>query len=161
MAENHSPLSQLADISEPPISYSFALAPLYWVLLGFLVLTLLYLAIRAYQRYRYFAAKREALLLLEQTTAAPHPAAAVNALLKRVLAQYQPGHPALTVSTAQWQQWLSQQHDLPLPDLNQLLYQRSDDTAATAQYHHFARCWLERYQGKAPWPQPSGETRHA
>lgn len=159
MAENHSPLSQLADISEPAINHSFALAPLYWVLLGLLVLTLLYLAIRAYQRYQYFAAKREALLLLEHVSDAAHPAGAINTLLKRVLAQYQPGHPALSVSTAKWQQWLSQQHDQPLPDLTQLLYQPGANTAATAQYQLFARCWLQRYQGKAPWP--CAETQHA
>lgn len=161
MADNHSPLNQLADISEPAIQYSFALAPLYWLLLGLMLVTLLYLAIRAYRRHLYFAAKRDALQLLAQTAAAPHQAAAINALLKRVLQQYQPGHPALSVSTACWQHWLASQQDSPLPDLSKLLYQGQCDAEATAQYYHFARRWLEHYQGEAPWPQQQTEQPHA
>ena len=48
-------LEQLADISEPALQLSFALAPLWWLLAAFILAAIIYLLLRAYSRRRYFA----------------------------------------------------------------------------------------------------------
>ena len=142
-------LEQLADISEPALQLSFALAPLWWLLAALLLAAIIYLLLRAYSRRRYFAAKRQALQLLEQISLKPDAAAQINQLLKRVLQHYQPSHPALTLPPQQWQSWLAQQHSKPLPDLTRLLYQAGSDSSANEQFYQFAKAWLSNYRGKA------------
>lgn len=149
MADTHSPLDQLADISEPALQTGFALAPLWWLLLIVVLSALVYLLLRLYKRWRYFAAKRQALQLLEQISIEPDAAAQINQLLKRVLQHYQPAHPALSMPTQQWQSWLAQQHSKPLPDLSRLLYRSGSDSNANEQFYQFAKAWLCSYSGKA------------
>lgn len=149
MADTHSALEQLADIAEPELLQRFALAPLWWLLLALALAGAVYLLLSLYQRWRYFAAKRQALQLLEQLALQNDAPAQINLLLKRVLQHYQPGHPALSCSTTQWQYWLAQQHPLPLPDLTTLLYQSGKDVKANEQLYQFARAWLTAYRGKA------------
>ncbi|WP_166840571.1 DUF4381 family protein [Rheinheimera pleomorphica] len=149
MADTHSALEQLADIAEPETLQHFALAPLWWLLLALVLAGAVYLLLSLYQRWRYFAAKRQALQLLEQLALQNDAPVQINLLLKRVLQHYQPGHPALSCSTTQWQHWLAQQHPLPLPDLTQLLYQGRQDVEANEQLYQFARAWLTAYRGKA------------
>lgn len=149
MADTPSPLDQLADISEPLLQTGFALAPAWWLLLASVIFALLYILLRLYKRWRYFAAKRQALRLLEQISPEPDAAAHINQLLKRVLQHYQPSHPALTLPTQQWQSWLAQQHSKPLPDLTRLLYQAGRDSSANEQFYQFAKTWLSNYRGQA------------
>lgn len=149
MADTHSPLDQLADISEPALQTGFALAPVWWLLLILVLSALAYLILRLYKRWRYFAARRHALQLLEQISIEPDAAAQINQLLKRVLQHYQPSHPALTLPPQQWQSWLAQQHSKPLPDLTRLLYQAGSDSSANEQLYQFAKAWLNGYRGKA------------
>lgn len=151
MADTHSALEQLADISEPAFSLGFQLAPLWWLLLVIILLSLGYIALRYYLRWRYLTAKRQALLLLAQM-ATPPDAAQLNQLIKRVLRHYQPAHPALTMGIHDWQRWLSMQQTLPLPDLASLLYQpNTADTAAARQaFYLFTRQWLSSYRADAP-----------
>lgn len=149
MADTHSPLDQLADITEPTLQTGFALAPGWWLLLMLACCALIYVLFRLYKRWRYFAAKRQALQLLEQISLKPDAAAQINQLLKRVLQHYQPSHPALTLPPQQWQNWLAQQHSNPLPDLTRLLYQAGSDSSANEQFYQFAKAWLSSYRGKA------------
>ncbi len=150
MADTHSPLHQLADIIEPSVQLGFNLPPLVWLLLALLCLGLIYWAWRRYQRWRFFAAKREALLLLTELAARPDSASQINQLLKRVLQHYQAAHPALTLPVAQWQHWLATVYQAPLPNLNLLLYSKTPDQTASQQFYHFAIQWLHHYDGKAP-----------
>lgn len=161
MADTHAALEQLADISEPAFTADFALAPLWWLLLALVLGSLLYLAIWLYLRWRHLAAQREALKLLEQISLQPDAAAQMNQLLKRVLRHYQPAHPALQLTGQQWQQWLAQQHPLPLPDLSRLLYQAQRDTDANELFYQFSKAWLTAYRGAAPAPQQVAEVKHA
>ncbi|MBZ9611698.1 DUF4381 domain-containing protein [Rheinheimera maricola] len=153
MAETQSALEQLADISEPALVSNFALAPVWWFVLVLSLAGLLYLALSYYWRWRHLAAKREALKLLELISLQPDAASQINQLLKRVLRHYQPTHTALNLSGAAWQDWLAQQHQLPLPDLSRLLYQAQQDTAGNELLYQFAKAWLTAYRGEAPAPQ--------
>ena len=161
MAETGSPLAQLADISEPELVLGFAMAPLWWLLIALLATSLLYLALRIYRRWRYFAAKRQAITLLEQLHNSGDNAAEINQLLKRVLKHYQPAHPALSMDSAHWQQWLAAQSNLPLPDLTALLYQRENNSTANASFYLFAKAWLQNYKAKAPLQTGTAEAKHA
>ena len=174
MADTNPLLAQLADISEPPLQLSFELAPIWWLTLTLVLIAVLYLFWRLYRRWRFFAAKREALKKLHKleaqlkqkmSLASDQTAAAINALLKRVLQHYQPAHPVLSQSTASWQQWLSTQVAAPLPDLNQLMYAQQSDTKELWQFYQFAALWLKRYSGKAPnalpATKPTTEVKHA
>ena len=162
MADTHSPLDQLADISEPALQTGFALAPVWWLLLILVFCAVAYLLLRLYKRWRYFAARRQALQLLEQISIEPDAAAQINQLLKRVLQHYQPSHPALTLPPQQWQSWLAQQHSKPLPDLTRLLYQAGSDSSANEQFYQFAKAWLSNYRGKAqPTATSSTEAANA
>lgn len=158
MADTHSPLDQLADISEPVLQTGFALAPIWWLLLILVVAAVAYLLLRLYKRWRYFAAKREALQLLDQIATKPNAAAQINQLLKRVLQHYQPAHPALTLPTQRWQSWLAQQHHNTLPNLTRLLYQADSDSHAKEQFYQFAKVWLNSYRGSA---QPVNNSKEA
>lgn len=161
MAETGSALAQLADISEPELILGFALAPVWWLLIALLALALLYLALRIYRRWRYFAPKRQALLLLEQLHSNGNDATAINQLLKRVLRHYQPAHPALSMDSKHWQQWLATQCPATLPDLTALLYQQGDNSEAKARFYLFAKTWLTRYNASAPQQTSSVEAQHA
>ncbi|WP_397472388.1 DUF4381 domain-containing protein [Rheinheimera sp.] len=161
MAEPGSPLAQLADISEPELVLGFALAPIWWLLIAALALALFYLALRVYRRWCYFAPKRQALLLLEQIHHSGDDATQINQLIKRVLRHYQPTHPALSMDSKHWQQWLAMQCQATLPDLTGLLYQRDDNNEAKAAFYLFAKAWLSGYQAKAPLPTSKAEVTHA
>lgn len=161
MADTPSPLDQLADISEPALQTGFALAPGWWALLILACCALIYLLLRLYKRWRYFAARRQALQLLEQISIEPDAAVQINQLLKRVLQHYQPLHPALTIPAQQWQCWLAQQHNKPLPDLTRLLYQPGSDSKANEQFYQFAKAWLNGYRGKANTTTQSVEAANA
>lgn len=161
MADTSSPLAQLADISEPELLLGFALAPVWWLLIALSVAGLCYLLLYCYRRWRYFAAKRQALQLLEQLYAGDNAASQINQLLKRVLQHYQPAHPALSMSPLQWQRWLSAQHSQPLPDLTVLLYQPGQHSAATTAFYLFAKSWLTTYRAKAPEGSAAEEVSHA
>jgi len=150
MAETHSALEQLADISEPTLQLGFELAPAWWFLITLAVTGLLGLVWFFYRRWRYFAAKRHALTLLSQLASQNQAASEINQLLKRVLQHYQPHHPALSMNTEQWQRWLAAQQQLPLPDLTALLYQAGHNAQACEQFYQFAKTWLSRYRGEAP-----------
>jgi hypothetical protein len=160
MADTDPLLAQLADISEPPLQPGFALAPVWWCLIIALTVTSVYLTWRLYQRWRFFAAKREALTLLEQLANADNAASDINLLLKRVLHHYQPAHPALGMTTLQWQCWLAAQQNQPLPDLTPLLYQADNHADATAQFYQFAKRWLKAYRAKAPVGSGTSEAGH-
>ena len=149
MADMHSPLEQLADISEPAWHSDFSLPPIAWLALVVLLLAMGYAALRFYRRWRYFAAKREAMTLLSQLAGKPGCATEINQLLKRVLQHYQPSHQALSLPVEKWQQWLSTGQTLQLPDLALLLYSAKPDPQAVQQFYLFAQHWLERYDGKA------------
>ena len=160
MADTHSALEQLADISEPMLPADFAFTPAMGIALLGLLLGIVFLLYKMYRRWRYFAAKRQALVLLEQLSVAKDAPGKINMLLKRVLQHYQGNHQALSYNSKDWQHWLAQQHPLPLPDLTHLLYSNANDTAAREQLYQFARAWLRAYQGKAAvncWP----EAKHA
>ncbi|HBN87875.1 MAG: hypothetical protein CL577_03190 [Alteromonadaceae bacterium] len=161
MAEPGSPLAQLADISEPELVLGFALAPIWWLLIAALALALFYLALRVYRRRCYFAPKRQALLLLEQIHHSGDDATQINQLIKRVLRHYQPTHPALSMDSKHWQQWLATQCTVALPDLTGLLYQRDDNNEAKSAFYLFAKAWLSGYQAKAPLPTSKAEVKHA
>jgi hypothetical protein len=150
MADTHSPLQQLADISEPAWQAGMALPPIAWLALVALSAALLYLAWRQYRRWRFFAAKRHALALLTKLAEQPDSAAQINQLLKRVLQHYQKAHPALSLPVTQWQCWLLATHKAALPDLSLLLYSAKPDHAASRQFYLFAEGWLRRYNGNAP-----------
>ena len=161
MAETHSPLSQLADISEPPLVLGFAFTPIWWLLSLVLITGLFYVALRFYKRWRFYAAKRQALQLLEQASVEKNAASMFNQLIKRVLVHYQPAHPALSLNSKQWQQWLAAQQEMPLPDLTRLLYQAGTDRAGTEQFYQFAKVWLTHYNANAPLVTPQKETSNA
>jgi hypothetical protein len=154
-------LAQLADISEPALQLNFALAPIWWLLAGVLLAALVYLLVRLYSRWRYFAAKRQAQQMLDQLWARPGAAISINQLIKRVLQHYQPAHPALSLPTQQWQAWLATQHSAPLPDLTSLLYRADNDSDATEQFYQFAKAWLAQYRANAPALADNTEAAHA
>ncbi|MEH8019017.1 DUF4381 domain-containing protein [Rheinheimera muenzenbergensis] len=156
MANTHSPLDQLADISEPALVNAFALPPLAWFAVAVLGAGLLYVAWRLYRRWRFFAAKRQALALLATLAGKADSASQINQLLKRVLLHYQHAHPALTLPVAQWQSWLAAGHSATVPDLTNLLYSPSADPLANEQFYQFAQGWLQSYNGKAPADYTSG-----
>ncbi|GAB2929571.1 DUF4381 domain-containing protein [Rheinheimera gaetbuli] len=157
MADTHSPLQQLADISEPAWQASMALPPIAWLALVALCTALLYLVWRQYRRWHFFAAKRHALALLTKLADQPDGAAQINQLLKRVLQHYQKAHPALSLPITQWQSWLLATHNATLPDLSLLLYSATPDYAASRQFYLFAEGWLRRYNGNAPIGGASAE----
>lgn len=161
MAEPQPALEHLADISEPPLELGFELAPIWWLVIVLVITLLTYLLWRWYRRWRFFAAKRQALQLLGQLELKQHPASEINLLLKRVLRHYQPEHPALGMVPADWQCWLSSQHHCALPDLTALLYQPGDDKQANRQFYLFAKVWLKHYKGKAPDGRPLSEAADA
>lgn len=161
MAETGSPLAHLADISEPELVLGFALAPLWWLLIAVLTMALLYLALYFYRRWRYFAPKRQALLLLEQIHRSGDDPTQINQLIKRVLRHYQPAHPALSMDSKHWQQWLAAQCTAALPDLTALLYQRQGNSDVKAALYLFAKAWLSGYQAKAPLQTGTQEAEHA
>jgi hypothetical protein len=150
MADTNPLLQQLADISEPPLQPGFALAPLWWCLIMLATSAICYLVWRLYRRWRFFAAKRQALILLKQVSKKDNAATEINQLLKRVLQHYQPEHPALSMSPMQWQCWLASQQHQALPDLTPLLYQPGEHAEATTQFYQFAKSWLKNYRAKAP-----------
>ena len=154
MAEVPSPLSGLADIVEPPFQHNFALAPVWWLLIVMLISALLYLLWRWRKRHRFFLAKRQAQAQLLSLQHADNSAADINQLLKRVLQHYQPGHPALSANSTQWQLWLAQQQVLPLPNLSELLYQPQHDKQQLKLFYQFAWHWLANYTGKADTELP-------
>jgi hypothetical protein len=161
MAEPTSELAQLADISEPPMQLGFALAPLWWLLIALCTAALVYVALRLYRRWRYFAAKREALTTLAQLSPTPSCCNDINRLIKRVLQHYQPAHPALSMDSVHWQRWLAFQHSQPLPDLALLLYQNATDDQAAQQFYQFASAWLRAYRGQAPQSIAADGVNHA
>lgn len=150
MADMHSPLAQLADIGEPSLHSALDLPPVAWIALVILLLTIVYAAWRLLRRWRYFAAKREAIKLLSQLKNNADCASEINQLLKRVLQHYQPAHAALSLPVVKWQQWLKSANTPPLPDLDRLLYSAKPDQQAVQQFYGFATHWLEHYNGKAP-----------
>ena len=174
MAEPNPLMAQLADISEPPLQSGFELAPIWWLALTLLLCALVLLLWRLFRRWRFYAAKREALDDLRQLGAALKQntpsvntpsaaaintsAAAINTLLKRVLQHYQPAHPVLSQPETVWQHWLSSQVPAPLPDLNQLIYARHADNDAVVQFYQFAGLWLKQYKAKAPQAVPKTTT---
>jgi len=162
MADTHSALEQLADISEPVLSSGLQLAPLWWLLLAAGLICLTYVVLRLYWRWRFLTAKRHALLLLKRMAEKPN-AAELNQLIKRVLKHYQPEHPALAMGSQQWQRWLSMQHSTPLPDLTSLLYQPNTPKAeAEAQaFYQFTKQWLSQYNADAPTHLATSEVSHA
>ena len=162
MADTHSALEQLADISEPAFSSSLQLAPLWWLLLAALLLALTYAIVRVYLRWRFLAAKRQALLLLSRMAEKPD-ASELNQLIKRVLKHYQPEHPALAMQSQQWQRWLSMQQSTPLPELTSLLYKpNTPETAvATQAFYQFTKQWLSQYKADAPIHLATNEVNHA
>lgn len=158
MADTHSPLQQLADISEPAWQTGIALPPVAWLALAALSVALLYVAWRRYQRWRFLAAKRHAMTLLQQLADKPDSASQINQLLKRVLQHYQKAHPALSLPVRQWQLWLAATHSAALPDLSVSLYSATPDDSARCQFYQFAQGWLRHYNGNAPDHPASAET---
>ena len=157
-------LAQLADISEPLQPATFAFTPAMAGLLLMLLGAAIFFLLKAYLHWRRFAAKRQALRVLETLSTEQDAPARINQLIKQVLQHYQSSHPALSYTSRDWQHWLSEQHSLPLPDLTALLYANTPDSKADSiareQFYQFARGWLKAYKGKAAinsWP----ESKHA
>lgn len=146
-------LAQLADISEPLQPATFAFTPAISGLLLMLLGAAIFFLLKAYLHWRRFAAKRQALRILEALSTEQDAPARINQLIKQVLQHYQSTHPALSYNSRDWQHWLSEQHSLPLPDLTTLLYGNTPDSkvdsAAREQFYQFARGWLKAYKGKA------------
>ncbi len=153
-------LAQLADISEPLQPVAFTLTPAMMMVLLIILGAAIFFLLKAFLHWRRFAAKRQALRVLEALSVRQDAPAQINQLIKQVLQHYQSRHPALSYSSRDWQHWLSEQHSLPLPDLTTLLYGNTPDSkadsAAREQFYQFARSWLKAYKGKAAinsWPE--------
>lgn len=149
MLNSNPGLAALADIIEPEFNHQFALAPIYWLLLLISLAIIVYASWRLIQHRRYWLAKRQAIKQLANLRQQPDAANQINLLLKRVLQHYQPGHPALSASSEQWQYWLAKDISLPLPNLSQLLYKATRSPAEVEQFYIFAKQWLSQYQAKA------------
>ncbi|SNY51502.1 protein of unknown function [Arsukibacterium tuosuense] len=145
MAAKQQLLEQLVDIAEPAYQLPLQIPAGAYILLVIAVGALAYTSWAYYKRWRYLAAKRQALALLNQLEAGA--ASQINQLLKRVIKHYAPAHPALTASTAQWQIFLQQQLPAkPLPLLTELLYQAGPDNQQNQQFYQFAQRWLQQLQ---------------
>ena len=153
MADTHGLTDQLADISEPALELGFALPWPAWVALALLCIAIAYFAWRQYQRWRFLAAKRQAITMLAGIA---DNASQINQLLKRVLQHYQQAHPALSLPLAQWQHWLERTGQAPLPELSNLLYSATPDHTHCQQFYRFAKKWLDNYNGAAPEPDIHG-----
>lgn len=143
MAAKQQLLEQLVDIAEPAYQLSWQIAPGVYMLLTLALIALAYSGWKLYQRWRYLAAKRQAIVLLNQLQ--PGTASQINQLLKRVVQHYAPAHPVLTASTAQWHNFLQQQ--LPakaLPPLSSLLYKAGPEPEHNQQFYQFAKSWLQQ-----------------
>lgn len=153
MIANNDLLQHLADIYEPEFVTPWQPAPGHWLLLAGALLLLSAVLWQLYRRWQAGSARRAALTELKQINwQDPAAAAVINQLLKRLLRSYQPQHPMLTASTAAWQQYLRQQlpAHLPLPDLQQLLYQPTtqNTSAACQQWWHASACFIKRFRPK-------------
>lgn len=153
-------IAQLADISEPLQPVGFALTPAMVMVLLMLLGAMVFFLLKAYLHWRRFAAKRQALRVLEAISVRQDAPEQINQLIKQVLRHYQSTHPALSYNSRDWQHWLAEQHSMPLPDLTTLLYGKTADNKADSalreQFYQFARGWLKAYKGKAAinsWPE--------
>ncbi|WP_213994790.1 DUF4381 domain-containing protein [Arsukibacterium sp.] len=148
MAAEQQLLEQLVDIAEPAYSLPLQIPPGAYILLAIAIIAFSYCGWLCYKRWRYLAAKRQALVLLNQFE--PAAAGQINQLLKRVVKHYAPAHPVLTASTAQWHHFLQQQlPDKPLPPLSALLYQAGPENELQQQFYQFAQSWLKQLQPTA------------
>lgn len=154
MINTNPALASLADIVEPEFTAYFALAPIYWLLLICAIAALAFAAWKLIQRHRYWLAKRHAIVQLAKLQQQPDAANQINLLLKRVLQHYQPKHPALSASSAQWQAWLAKQSAVALPNLTKLLYSTAYSEAELKQFYAFAKQWLNQYQAKDNYALP-------
>lgn len=163
MTEPNELLSLLADIQEPALLQSFALAPGHWLLLSLLCLLLLALAYRLWCYWRKYAAKRQAWREFQALDPAdPELASKLNLLLKRLIKSYWPQHPLLSATTGDWQQhW--QQHlpaGLVLPELTALLYQapQSGQSAAQQQLYRCAKAYLQAFRPRQLAPAKGSQS---
>ncbi len=153
MTEPTQLLALLADIDEPALSESFALAPGHWLLLLLLVAACLFALTIALRYWRFQRPKRLARRLWQQLDATdPTMPAQLNQLLKRLLKAYAPQHPLLTADTESWQQhWQSQlSAPLQLPPLQPLLYQAPTQHNALErqQLYQCGGVFIQRFNGR-------------
>lgn len=143
MAAKQQLLEQLVDIAEPVYQLPWQIPPGVYILLVVAIAALAYGGWLFYRRWRYLAAKRQAITILSQLD--PGGSSQINQLLKRVVKHYAPTHKVLTASTLQWQRFLQQQLPaIPLPALNALLYQAGPANEQNQQFYHFAQSWLKQ-----------------
>lgn len=134
---------KLVDIKEPPLPDTFYLTPLDVLVALAVVVLLIFIARKLYQRWQLQAPKREA---IRELAALSEPSAAeINLLLKRFLRSVAGQHPALTQSGEAWQQFLAQTvsgNPHQAPDITELLYQAKPEQARIEEFYQYARYWL-------------------
>ncbi len=109
------PLAQLKDIHLPePVSW-WPLALGWYLLIALVLLLVLCLTYRAYKRYRYALAKKQALVLLatyqahyEKERNVPLTSARISELLRRVALVYFPREQVASLHGEAWLQFLNQ-----------------------------------------------------
>ncbi|MEH6393437.1 DUF4381 domain-containing protein [Pseudoalteromonas sp.] len=93
-----SPLDGLHDVIVPSQVSWWPLAPIWWVIIGTLLLAIGYLSYRLYQAYQFKKAKRHAVLLSEQYN---DDAPQLHILIKRLVLHYY-AQSAASQGTKQW-----------------------------------------------------------
>lgn len=134
----------LQDIKEPPLPDTFYLTPLDGVVALAIVILLIFIARKLYQRWQLEAPRRQA---IRELAALEAPSAAeINLLLKRFLRTVTHNHPALMLSGESWQQFLAttvSSNPNKTPDMTQLLYQPHPEQAKIDQFYQYALHWLK------------------
>jgi hypothetical protein len=111
MNQAANPLDQLRDIHLPDAINTFELAPGWWVIIGLLVITMLFLAFLWYQRYKALRLLKPARAEIRSLYAIKpdnHGIAQLSALLKRVCLVYYARHQVASLSGNQWVDFLNQ-----------------------------------------------------
>ncbi|WP_166423119.1 DUF4381 domain-containing protein [Paraglaciecola sp. 20A4] len=148
------PLDELKDIHIPPEISTWPPAYGWWLVAVFILLALSAIALTVYKRYRYNAARRNALQELALiSNQQPDWPSKTNALLKRVCLNYMPAYKTANLYGQSWSELLisqlakSQRNDFAkaITELQSLLYKASNPNNENFELiHKQVGLWIKR-----------------
>ncbi len=140
-------LDRLHDIIVPPPVPWWPPAPGWYVLFALLVALLVFVMIRAWQKWRANAYRRAALRELDSA----HTAAAVSEILRRTALVTTPRTTLAGLSGPQWTEWLATHSPTPMPQqvgeqLANEIYRDADESHDVEALRHYASNWIRHHR---------------
>lgn len=144
-------LDRLHDIVVPPPVPWWPPAPGWYVLFALLVALLVFVMIRAWQKWRANAYRRAALRELDSA----HTVAAVSEILRRTALVTMPRTTLAGLSGPQWTAWLATHSPTPMPQqvgeqLANEIYRNADGPHDVEALRQYATNWIRRHRRPVP-----------